>query len=179
MKKILGKLKEFVKNNKIGAAMITAAVIITGYFAITYFHSYQADILVATNPAKAVAKADTVNDSTWDLNLSATSSEEGIIQDMHEMTHQKVEADQKWGAIPMIPDTINQVYNVVDSSSFDYKDVLMEMLERWKKRDFSDIVADHNRLWTMQNGNIGEATGTATPEEEAKFILENFSTKLK
>lgn len=90
------------------------------------------------------------------------------------MTHQKVKAKEKWGAIPMIPDTINQVYNIVENSEFEQKDELLAILRKWKKGTFSEIDDDHNFFWTYQGGTVGEAYGIMSKSEEETFILNNF-----
>jgi hypothetical protein len=48
------------------------------------------------------------------------------------------------------------------------------MLMRWKYNDFNAIVDDHNFLWTIQGGKVGEATDRLTTREEKEFIENNF-----
>ncbi|QFT90882.1 hypothetical protein FIU87_19735 [Bacillus sp. THAF10] len=110
----------------------------------------------------------------YDLEIDATTSEETIIHTMHLMTHQKVKAKEKWGAIPMTEETINQVYEVVSNSNFPNKKELLKIVEKWKNGDFSQIDNDHNFFWNLQDGNIGKAYGILSPEEEATFIKNNF-----
>lgn len=114
----------------------------------------------------------------YDLLIDSTSSESEVIDVMHKMTHQKVRAEDKWGAIPMIPDTINQVYDIVSQSDFSRKEDLLEILEKWKKDDFSTIDDDHNYFWEYQDGTIGEAYGTLTLDEEKEFIKNNYKDEV-
>ncbi|MEH7225632.1 PRK06770 family protein [Bacillus sp. JJ1566] len=111
---------------------------------------------------------------TYDLNLSETPEESEVISVMHHMTHQKVKADKKWGAKPMIPDTINKMIDVVSKSDFNRKEELLAILERWKNGDFSLVDVDHNYFWDYQNGTIGKAYGVMSEAEEKRFILNNF-----
>ncbi|WP_335398145.1 DUF6241 domain-containing protein [Bacillus sp. JJ1533] len=111
---------------------------------------------------------------TFDLNLGQAPQESEVIAAMHHMTHQKVKAHKKWGAKPMIPDTINEIYEVVSKSDFTRKEDLLAILERWKNGDFSQADDDHNYFWNYQNGNTGEAYGLMSEAEERRFILENF-----
>ncbi|RFB18506.1 hypothetical protein DZB84_06265 [Bacillus sp. HNG] len=111
---------------------------------------------------------------TYDLKLSQTPDESEIIEVMHHMTHQKVKADKKWGAKPMIPETINEIYEVVSKSDFARKEDLLAILERWKNGDFSQADDDHNYFWDYQNGTVGAAYGIMSEAEEKRFILNNF-----
>jgi hypothetical protein len=105
-----------------------------------------------------------------------------IEQIMHEMTHQKIRSSdgEKWGAVPMCQDTIMQVYTYIWESNYPEGDkkYFLEILDRWKKGDFSDIVSDHNKFWGDESGTVGLAVGKATPEEEAQFVLLHFGLYL-
>ncbi|MCM3571008.1 DUF6241 domain-containing protein [Neobacillus mesonae] len=111
---------------------------------------------------------------TYKVDLTEESSQDEVIDVMHKMTHQKVKAEEKWGAVPMIPDTIQQVYEIVSKSDFDRKDELLSILEKWKKGQFSDVDSDHNYFWDYQDGTVGKAFGILSKEEEKKFIANNF-----
>ncbi|MFL6558108.1 MAG: DUF6241 domain-containing protein, partial [Bacillus sp. (in: firmicutes)] len=102
----------------------------------------------------------------YDIGIDDSSSQDAVIEVMHKMTHQKVKAKEKWGAIPMIPDTINQVYNIVKNSEFKQKDDLLAILHKWKKGTFSEIDDDHNFFWTYQGGTVGKAYGIMSKSEE-------------
>ncbi|XJZ27951.1 DUF6241 domain-containing protein [Bacillota bacterium Lsc_1132] len=43
-----------------------------------------------------------------DLQINDQPAEEDVIQTMHEMTHQKIKADEKWGAVPLTQNTANE-----------------------------------------------------------------------
>ncbi|MBL4950920.1 DUF6241 domain-containing protein [Neobacillus sp. OS1-32] len=110
----------------------------------------------------------------YKIDLDKNSSQNEVIDIMHKMTHQKVKAEEKWGAVPMIPDTINQVYEIVRNSDFDIKDDLLAILEKWKNGQFSEVVEDHNYFWRYQDGTIGKAYGKLDSVEEKEFIANNF-----
>jgi len=109
-----------------------------------------------------------------DFIISKTSNEEAIIEDMHEMTHQKVQAEHKQGAIEMTKDHVDVIYDIVKESDFVHKDKLISILTRWKQNDFNKIVDDHNVLWEIQGGKVGKATDQLTTREEKEFIENNF-----
>ena len=111
---------------------------------------------------------------SYDLKLSDTPEEHEVIEVMHHMSHQKVKADDKWGAKPMIPDTINEIYDIISKSDFPRKEELLAIAERWKNGDFSRADDDHNYFWDYQNGTIGKAYGLLNEAEERRFIIDNF-----
>ncbi len=110
----------------------------------------------------------------YNIGINEDSSQDAVIDVMHKMTHQKVKAEEKWGAIPMIPDTIRQVYEIVSKSNFEQKDDLLAILEKWKNGQFDEVDRDHNYFWDYQGGTIGKAYGILNKSEEETFILNNF-----
>jgi hypothetical protein len=129
------------------------------------------------NKKKDVDKQQTakIGGVQYDIGIDDNSSQDAVIEVMHKMTHQKVKAKEKWGAIPMIPDTINQVYDIVEKSEFEQKDDLLAILAKWKKGSFSEVNEDHNYFWTYQGGTIGKSYGIMSKSEEETFILNNFN----
>ncbi|MGG0731004.1 DUF6241 domain-containing protein [Bacillus paramycoides] len=120
---------------------------------------------------KQTVKVDGVKN---ELNIDKNSDEAMIVQCMHEMTHQKVQAENKTGAIETTPNHINTIYSIIEESDFKNKDKLLEILTRWKKKNFNNIVNDHNYFWSLQDGKTGRATGRLTTKEEQEFINNNF-----
>jgi hypothetical protein len=46
----------------------------------------------------------------------------------------------------------------------------LDILNRWAEGDFSRADKDHNAIWNVQGGTIGEATGVMSPEEEQQYL---------
>lgn len=106
-----------------------------------------------------------------------TMSEAELIQEVHNMTHQKVEADKKWGASEITADKVQILYEVIKNKDFKTsknKQMLLEILEPWTSQDFSNAVSAHNKIWSYQKGNIGKATRLLTPQEELEYIEDEF-----
>ena len=93
---------------------------------------------------------------------------------MHEMTHQKIKASEKWGARPMIKENIDTVYDIIEENDFEHKVILLQIADRWKNGDFSRVDKDHNAIWRLQGGSVGEAVGIMSEEEERRFVQEKF-----
>lgn len=74
----------------------------------------------------------------------------------------------------MMPETVQPVLETIQASSFDHREELQNIAEKWKKEDFSSIDKDHNYFWTLQGGTVGEAYGIMNKEEEEAFIQNNF-----
>lgn len=101
--------------------------------------------------------------------------DEGEVQQViHEMSHQKVKAPEKWGAIKITQERIDLLLKYVKKQDFEHQDVYVDILERWSEGDFSQADLDHNAIWELQGGTIGKATGLLSKEEEAVFIEKYF-----
>lgn len=106
-----------------------------------------------------------------------TMSEGELIQEVHNMTHQKVEADKKWGASEITADKVQKLYEVIKNKAFknsSNKQMLLDILEPWTRKDFTNAVSAHNQIWSYQKGNIGKATRLLTPQEELEYIEDEF-----
>lgn len=132
-------------------------------------------------PAAAPAPAPTpvtvanLNAAKFDTGLTQGSTESDVVGVMHLMSHQKVRAEKKWGAVPMAADTIDQVYNVVLNSTYPHKDQLLSIITKWKGGDFRTADADHNYLWSVQGGTEGKAFGVLSPDEEQSYVEAHFN----
>ena len=102
----------------------------------------------------------------------ASLSEEDILNYMHGMSHQKVVADEKWLHYEMTDERIVFLLNVVENGQYENREVLLDILTRWKEGDFSQADDDHNAVWGLQGGTIGEATGIMTAEQEQQYLQE-------
>ncbi|WP_214837126.1 DUF6241 domain-containing protein [Exiguobacterium sp. s36] len=103
-----------------------------------------------------------------------------LIKSMHLMTHQKISARAKWGAIPMTPQNIQQSAEYLNLLKSKFKiedDIYAElniMLENWSQGDFSKADTEQDRLLHFHQANRGFSNGLATENEEELFILNNF-----
>jgi len=112
-----------------------------------------------------------------DMPKYESMSEKELLNEVHGMTHQKVEADQKWGSSEITRDKIETMFTVVSEKSFkdgELKSILLSILEPWTKGDFSDAVEEHNLIWNYKDGNIGEAKRLLTPVEEQEYVEKHF-----
>ncbi|SFB11462.1 MULTISPECIES: DUF6241 domain-containing protein [unclassified Bacillus (in: firmicutes)] len=106
-------------------------------------------------------------------------SENAVMEAIHHMSHQKVYADKKWGALPLTPERVNRLITVVEQNKEKYMnaEVYLDILERWAMYDFSVADEDHNAIWRLQGGSIGEAISVLSAEDEAEFIQEHFKVE--
>jgi len=95
---------------------------------------------------------------------------------IHFMSHQKIEADEKWGLLPLTTERVTRLINVIETNQNDYKnsELYLNILNRWSKNDFSQIDRDHNKIWALQGGTIGRATGILSYEEELEYIAKYY-----
>ncbi|MED3660551.1 DUF6241 domain-containing protein [Ureibacillus sp. FSL K6-8385] len=99
-----------------------------------------------------------------------TMPEEVFMQTMHEMTHQKVKADTKWGFTPMTEEQIDKMLTILEYNDYEHEEFYREALTAWKNGDFSNAVKVHNKIWKWQGGTIGKATGLLSREEEEEYL---------
>lgn len=100
--------------------------------------------------------------------------EEQVLEAMNFMTHQKIDANDKWGYILMSEENIETVKATINNSQFNNENILNAIIEKWENNNFSAIDKDHNIILELQNGTIGEATDILTPEQEQKLIDKKF-----
>lgn len=95
---------------------------------------------------------------------------------IHKMSHQKVLADVKWGAIQITKKRLETLSTIIDQNKdhLEHYDLYRDILDRWLKGDFSRADEDHNAIWELQDGTIGKAYGVQTKEEEQEFIKNTF-----
>lgn len=103
------------------------------------------------------------------------TEETTFLMAIHYMTHQKVLADSKQGALEITPERIaimlEQAEAFSDSAHYPF---YIEILSAWDAGDFSNAVYAHNYVWNAQDGNIGEAYGLFDESQEAEFVQANF-----
>jgi Family of unknown function (DUF6241) len=109
---------------------------------------------------------------------NTTLTEEEILNFMHGMSHQKVIAEEKWIYYEITNDRIQFLLHVVKNGNYENSDDYVDILNRWAKEDFSDADKDHNRIWDLQGGTVGKATGVMSPKEEQEY-LEKYKGSIK
>lgn len=95
---------------------------------------------------------------------------------LHHMTHQKVKADKKWGAVEMTSQNIEDLLVIVNANAklYEHGEYYQAVLKKWQAGDFSNSVEVHNFIWNLQGGTVGRATGLLDEQEEQAYIEKNF-----
>ncbi|RYL94197.1 DUF6241 domain-containing protein [Sporolactobacillus sp. Y61] len=96
---------------------------------------------------------------------------------IHEMSHQKIKADQKWGFIQITKARINWLQEALGQNEFINEAVYQEIVTRWEKGDFSRADKDHNAIWELQGGTVGKAEGLLTKQEEKDYVASQLKKK--
>ncbi|WP_339259348.1 DUF6241 domain-containing protein [Lysinibacillus sp. FSL K6-3209] len=101
---------------------------------------------------------------------------------LQQMAHQKIIAELKEGSIMITPERINILLQMVEANKDNYEnyETYLDILQRWKKGDFSTVDDDHNVLMRKQGGKLpeGAATGIASEEQEKDYIFQVFSKEV-
>lgn len=95
---------------------------------------------------------------------------------IHAMSHQKIEADEKWSLLPLTAERVTRLIEVIETNKSEYTNwrLYLRILTRWSENDFSQIDEEHNEIWELQGGNVGRATGILSYEEELEFIKKHY-----
>lgn len=109
-----------------------------------------------------------------DTPFSADMDEEKLQDHLHEMSHSKVYAADKWGQVRLITQAnIAELLAIVEASDFSEKAFYQRTLEDWQQGDFSNAVEVHNTIWNWHGGTVGKASRLMTPEEEKEYLDRN------
>ncbi|KAA0542581.1 hypothetical protein FZW96_21260 [Bacillus sp. BGMRC 2118] len=89
---------------------------------------------------------------------------------IHAMSHQKVKAEDKWSHMPLTPERVNRLIEIIEFNNYEFSKMYLDILHRWKDEAFTKAVTDHNQIWHLQKGSVGKAYDLMTPQEEQKYI---------
>ncbi|MBT2571302.1 DUF6241 domain-containing protein [Planococcus sp. ISL-110] len=119
------------------------------------------------------AKAEKVGTEEDD---AADMQEIRIQINLHQMTHQKIIASKKKGAVEMTTENIEDLLTIVKANKdhYDHGDFYETALTAWKQGDFSNAVHVHNTIWDWHNGTVGRATGLMSAKQEQAFVEKHF-----
>jgi hypothetical protein len=122
-------------------------------------------------------EADGALKSALDPNVTIVNGEDSIVAIMHHMTHQKVDAEDKWTNVKMTPERVTMVRQIIETrgQEWKHKSELLAMATKWETGNFSEIDKDHNFLWGLEGGNIGKAKGILSAADEQAFIAKTFN----
>ncbi|MGR3766049.1 DUF6241 domain-containing protein [Rossellomorea sp. NS-SX7] len=118
----------------------------------------------------ATVEADMPN--PFEKKVKTPLKETHMQQYIHAMSHQKVQAKEKWSFFKITDERIDFLLNQLEVNKFEHEDLYRGILKSWKEGDFSDADTDHNRIWSLQGGTIGEATGVMSEKAEETFLQE-------
>jgi hypothetical protein len=170
---IIMKLKKWVKWT-VGSVAV-ASGIVWGAYSITGWvmgnvESYeqknaQAEEIEVTGTGFG-SETITVNDDVEVIEIGGydvdqTWSDDMVQKLIHWMSHDKVIADQKRGDVDMTTLNIQTMSQIIDENkdNLENYDVYRYIMDKWIAGDFSTADDDHNVIWEMQGGEVGQATG--------------------
>ncbi|MDR7239700.1 DUF6241 domain-containing protein [Neobacillus drentensis] len=162
--------------NKIWIPIVLVGLLFGGYL---YLNKENVIVRVETaSTGEKVVKVHEENQKV-DSEFPMSMSENSVQQAIHKMSHQKVQSKKKWGALPLTTERVKRLIQVVEANEKEYEnaDLYLRILRSWDKGDFDNVVIAHNSIWSLQGGTVGKAYSAASPEEEMKFIEENFDVK--
>jgi Family of unknown function (DUF6241) len=106
----------------------------------------------------------------FEAKVKTPLSENLVQQYIHAMSHQKVQAKEKWSFFKITDERIDFLFNQLEINKYEHENLYESILKSWKEGDFSEADIHHNRVWKLQEGTIGEATGVLSPEAEETYL---------
>jgi hypothetical protein len=118
------------------------------------------------------SSADVSMPNPFEENVKTPLNETYIQQYIHAMSHQKVQAKEKWSFYEITEGRINFLLKQLEVNKYENESLYWQILTSWKEGDFSNAVSHHNSIWRLQDGTIGKATSLLGPEAEESFLQE-------
>ncbi|MGH4120705.1 DUF6241 domain-containing protein [Clostridium sp.] len=96
------------------------------------------------------------------IDKSKIINSEDIYAMIHEMANTLIvaEDDLIYGEVPINEENVNKAMVIVKDTeliSSEKKEVFLNILQRWKDKDYRQGVQAHNYAWKLLHGNIGRA----------------------
>lgn len=134
--------------------------------------------LKAKEEVRLAELEDDINQAKVALGIDQVPSEEDVLEILHNMTHQKVRSEEKWGFVHINEVNLLAVKEVLqENPTFNQTIDMLSIVTDWLNNDFSNIVAEHNSIWKMKNGSVGKAYGILSPSEEEALVKEQFGVQ--
>lgn len=143
--------------------IIAAALGVSAYFGIQFF-KYKEDVKV---PEVKKSAEQIVEENKAELNKVnkekiKVASKVEIYDIFHRMSNTLIVAEDGliYGELPIDDKSISEAMVMVNSTDLidkSEKEVFLNILDAWKKKDFSNGVQAHNYAWKRLDGQIGRA----------------------
>ncbi|WP_411843864.1 DUF6241 domain-containing protein [Salinicoccus sp. HZC-1] len=123
---------------------------------------------------KVITESEEDFEVSDEVTVEGLPSELQFSNNLHHMTHQKVEASKKWRHLEITDERLENMHSTAQESDYEYRDFYIKVLENWQNDDFSNAVEVHNFIWNARNGTVGRATGPLTEKEEMDYKIRHF-----
>jgi Family of unknown function (DUF6241) len=119
-----------------------------------------------------------INQAKILLGINESPTENDIADILHNMTHQKVRAEEKWRFVQITEVNLLAVKEVLqENPAFNQNIDMLGIVTGWLDSNFTNVVAEHNLIWKTKNGSVGKAYGILNPSEEASLIKKQFGDR--
>lgn len=150
--------------NYVAIFILLAVIAVLGAFRFGFFKPTDSPILVSEdNTVVEEVKSETKTESIKTIETSGkifdVKNQEQVYKLIHEMTNTLIVAEDAkiWGEIQITDEILDKLISAMKESSFDDKEKILTILNRWKNKDYSQGVEEHNYVWRKLRGNIGKA----------------------
>jgi len=150
--------------------MVFVLFAISGIFINVNNPDVETQPIINKNGNKMVVSKESKSKNEIEENYPVNMTETEVAESIHQMSHQKVRSEDKWGAIPLTQDRVERFIYIVEQNNYEDEETYLRILNKWQNNDFSTVDEDHNDVWHILGGSVGEATGILSPEAEKEYI---------
>lgn len=100
----------------------------------------------------------------WIIQKDKADEGTEIIDTVHQMANTRIisKDGEIWGTIEITSERCDELIERINKYKETYPDDVrmincLDILNRWKAGDFSQVVNDHNDMWNYLGGTVGEA----------------------
>lgn len=133
-------------NKKVVVGMLTSIIVLLFVWIVSF--SLTESQIQSDKKAKTISTTNSI--SVKDLEV-----------EMHQMANGLIIAEdgEIWGTKEVNTSNVQKILAEAKSLENDNDGkVLLRIADEWSKRDFSNIISDHNFIWQKLSGNVGKAS---------------------
>lgn len=145
---------------KIALSVVSVVTVVCIVFIVATFNGWDYKQYIGVKAVEETAQVMNLKDS----GKKYTRIE--IINMMHDMANTLIIAEDNkiWNTVPITKESVSKLLNMLMSSeNFEEKLTFTTIAQNWQKRDFNNIINDHNTVWILLDGTIGRAKEADEP----------------
>ena len=155
--------------------VVCSIAVLLGLVFSVYYYSAEGKVagsdkkVVVENSGENALEVNEIREETVETEFPLNMSENQVENAIHYMSHQKVNAREKWVHCHLLKKELNVCLLLFKKIIISMRQTYLNILNKWKNKNFSEADEDHNAVWELLDGNTGKANGVLDNEEEGKI----------